>query len=85
MRARCVVKGAFVEALRLDMPTQFMARTVARETTNHGQKLRPGQGMLFLYASANRDERRIAWRIADQLRGMTSLPVVFSGSSPITR
>lgn len=125
------IPGAFVEALRIDMPTQFMARTVARETTLHGQKLRPGQGVLFLYASANRDEReyadpdrfdarrkirrhlgfghaahvcigahvaalegrvvleevlaaapdyridesRIRWRSADQLRGMTSLPI----------
>lgn len=125
------IPGAFVEALRLDMPTQFMARTVARETTLHGQRLRPGQGVLFLYASANRDEReyadadrfdvrrkarrhlgfghaahvcigahvaalegrivleeilaaapdyridesKIEWRSADQLRGMTSLPI----------
>lgn len=125
------IPGAFVEALRIDMPTQFMARTVARETTLHSQKLRPGQGVLFLYASANRDEReyadpdrfdarrkirrhlgfghaahvcigahvaalegrvvleevlaaapdyridesRIRWRSADQLRGMTSLPI----------
>ena len=116
------------------MPTQFMARTVARETTIHGKRLRPGQGVLFLYASANRDEReyadpdrfdarrsarrhlgfghaahacigahvaalegrvvleeilaaapdyaidegRIGWRSADQLRGMTSLPLRLS-------
>jgi hypothetical protein len=135
------IPGAFVEALRLDMPTQFMARTVARETTIHGQKLRPGQGVLFLFASANRDEReyaepdrydarrrirrhlgfghaahvcigshvaalegrvvleevlaaapdyqldesRIRWRSADQLRGMTSLPLSFSGAPPIAR
>jgi cytochrome P450 len=128
------IPGAFVEALRIDMPTQFMARTVARETTLHGQKLRPGQGVLFLYASANRDEReyedpdrfdarrrarrhlgfghaahvcigahvaalegrvvleeilaaapdyvidesRIQRRSADQLRGMTSLPLAFA-------
>ncbi len=127
------IPGAFVEALRLDVPTQFMARTVARETTLHGQTLKPGQGVLFLYASANRDEReyvdperfdarrkarrhlgfghgahvcigahvaalegrvvleeilaaapdyqidesRIRWRSADQLRGMTSLPIQF--------
>ncbi len=126
------IPAAFVEALRLDVPTQFMARTVARETVIHGQKLRPGQGVLFLYASANRDEReyeapdrfdvrrkarrhlgfghaahvcigahvaalegrvvleevlaaapdyqidegRIERRSADQLRGMTSLPLV---------
>ena len=130
------IPGAFVEALRLDMPTQFMARTVARETTIHGEKLRPGEGVLFLFASANRDEReyadperfdarrksrrhlgfghaahvcigahvaalegrvvleeilaadpdyqiderRIGWRSADQLRGMSSLPLRFSGT-----
>ena len=129
------IPGAFVEALRIDMPTQFMARTLARETTIHGQRLRPGQGVLFLYASANRDEReyadpdrfdarrkarrhlgfghaahvcigahvaalegrvvleeilaaapdyridesRIGWRSADQLRGMTSLPLGLRG------
>ena len=127
------IPDAFAEALRLDVPTQFMARTVARETKLHGQTLKPGQGVLFLYASANRDEReyvdpelfdarrkarrhlgfghgahvcigahvaalegrvvleeilavapgyridesRIAWRSADQLRGMTSLPIRF--------
>lgn len=135
------IPGAFVEALRIDMPTQFMARTVARETTLHGQRLRPGQGVLFLYASANRDEReyaeperfdvrrrsrrhlgfghaahvcigahvaalegrvlleevlaaapdyailetRITHRSADQLRGMTSLPLRFSGAAPSAR
>jgi hypothetical protein len=48
---------AFEEALRLDMPTQFMARSVARDCELHGKKLRAGQGVLLLYASANRDER----------------------------
>ena len=135
------IPGAFAEALRLDVPTQFMARTVARETTLHGQTLKPGQGVLFLYASANRDEReyadperfdarrgarrhlgfghgahvcigahvavlegrvvleevlaaaphyeidetRISWRSADQLRGMTSLPLRLTRSAPIAR
>jgi len=51
------IPNAFLEALRLEMPTQFMARTVAKQTTLHGETLRPGQGVLFLYASANRDER----------------------------
>ncbi|MBW2501094.1 MAG: cytochrome P450 [Deltaproteobacteria bacterium] len=125
---------AFAEALRLEMPTQFMARTVAKETVLHGETLRPGQGVLLLYASANRDERefaapdrydstrrarrhlgfghaahvcigahvarlegrivleevlarfprygidaeRIGFRSADQLRGMTSLPLILS-------
>lgn len=48
---------AFQEALRIDMPTQFMARVVKRETRLHGCALRPGQGVLLLFASANRDPR----------------------------
>jgi cytochrome P450 len=135
-RARLVehpgeIPHAFSEALRIDVPPQFMARTIATATSLHGEALRPGQGVLFLYASANRDERefedpdrfdvrrrarrhlgfghaahvcigahvaalegrvvleellslhpdyridesRILWRSADQLRGMTSLPL----------
>ncbi|HKK51465.1 MAG TPA: cytochrome P450, partial [Myxococcota bacterium] len=64
-RARLVaepggIPSAFVEALRLDVPPQFMARTVARETSLHGETLHPGQGVLLLYASANRDDREYA-------------------------
>jgi cytochrome P450 len=51
------IPAAFTEVLRYDMPTQFMARTVARDVELHGQKLRPGQGVLLLFAAANRDER----------------------------
>ncbi|MCH2172695.1 cytochrome P450 [Myxococcota bacterium] len=60
-RARLVedpsgVPDAFVEAVRYDMPTQFLGRTVAREVRVRDQTLRPGQPVMFLYASANRDE-----------------------------
>jgi len=48
---------AFQEALRLDMPTQFMARVLRRDVELHGRKLRAGQGVLLHYASANRDPR----------------------------
>ena len=48
---------AFLEALRIDNPTQMLGRTVARATELHGQRLEEGQGVLFLYASAGRDER----------------------------
>ena len=48
---------AFHEALRIDMPTQFMCRKIVRETEYHGRTMRPGQVLLMLYASANRDER----------------------------
>ena len=54
---RASASDAFEEALRLDVPTQFMARTVARDCELHGRRLRAGQGVLLLYASANRDER----------------------------
>jgi hypothetical protein len=61
-RAECaadpaLVPHAFEEVLRYDMPTQFLCRTVAVEHRLHGQTLRPGDVVLFLYPSANRDER----------------------------
>ena len=49
---------AFIEALRIDNPTQMLGRTVAEATEIHGRQLEPGQGVLFLYASAGRDERK---------------------------
>ncbi len=52
-----IAPDAVVEALRFDMPTQLLGRTVAKETTLHGEKLSPGEAVFFLYASANRDER----------------------------
>ena len=55
-----LIPDAFDEVLRLDMPTQFLARTVRSPHTIDGQRLEPGQGMIFLYASANRDEREFA-------------------------
>jgi hypothetical protein len=48
---------AMIEALRYDMPTQFLGRTVVRDVELHGEKLRAGDVVLFLYASANRDPR----------------------------
>jgi cytochrome P450 len=48
---------AMTEALRFDMPTQFLGRTVVRDVELHGEKLRAGEVLLFLYASANRDPR----------------------------
>jgi len=55
-RDSAMAPGAFVEAVRYDMPTQFLGRTVASEVQIRDQTLRPGQAVLFLYASANRDE-----------------------------
>lgn len=47
---------AFMETVRYDMPTQFMARVLKRDTEIRGQKLREGQPVLLLYTSASRDE-----------------------------
>jgi cytochrome P450 len=51
------IPQAYDEILRYDMPTQFLCRTLLEDVEIHGQVLRAGQGVLFLYASANRDER----------------------------
>ena len=51
------ILDGFHEALRFDNPTQFLCRTVAQPTELHGHKLSPGQGVMLIYASGNRDER----------------------------
>lgn len=47
---------AFNEVLRYDMPTQFLGRTAVRDIEIGGKKISAGQPVIFLYASANRDE-----------------------------
>jgi cytochrome P450 len=49
--------NAFREGLRYGMPTQCLGRTVVKPVTLHGKTLEPGQSVLFLFPSANRDER----------------------------
>jgi len=61
-RARLVadpslVPGAFDEILRYDMPTQLLGRTLLHDVELHGETMRAGQAVVFLYASANRDSR----------------------------
>jgi hypothetical protein len=61
-RAECaadpsLIPDAYNEALRYDMPTQFLGRTLLRDLKLHGRPMRAGQAVLFLYPSANRDER----------------------------
>jgi len=61
-RARVVAdpglaRDAFLEVLRLDTPTQMLGRTCVAETEVRGETIRPGQGVMFMWASANRDER----------------------------
>jgi cytochrome P450 len=48
---------AFNEAVRLDMPTQNMARKLIDDFEVHGETLEQGKPVLLLYASGNRDER----------------------------
>lgn len=52
-----LIPDAFDEVLRFDMPTQYLGRTVTKPFEIHGRTLEPGHGLIFLYASANRDER----------------------------
>jgi cytochrome P450 len=47
---------AFMESVRYDMPTQFMARKLTRDIEVRGHKLEAGSPILLLYPSASRDE-----------------------------
>jgi cytochrome P450 len=47
---------AFAEALRLDHPTDILCRSALRDVEVAGACIREGQGLLLLWASANRDE-----------------------------
>jgi cytochrome P450 len=67
--------AAFVEATRLDMPTQMQGRTALATVELGGATIRPGQKTMFLFAAANRDaaefdapdEYRIARKTRRQL------------------
>ena len=61
-RARVVrhldlVGDAFLEALRIDMPTQFMMRATLEATRVGGVDIPAGSPIFLLYAAANRDPR----------------------------
>jgi cytochrome P450 len=47
--------AAFLEAVRLDMPTQMQGRTVTRRFVLEDIVIEPGQKTMFMFASANRD------------------------------
>lgn len=51
-----LVEHAFAESLRYDQPTNLLGRTVLDPVEIRGEKLSPGQGVMFLWASGNRDE-----------------------------
>ena len=66
-RAECVadpslIPNAYNETLRYDMPTQFLCREVTSELELRGRKLKPGQPVLFLYPSGNRDSEHAILR-----------------------
>lgn len=51
-----LIPGAYDESLRYDQPTNLLGRFVSDAVEIRGQKLAPGQGVMFLWASGNRDE-----------------------------
>ena len=51
-----LVPHAFAESLRYDQPTNLLGRRLMKDTQVQGQSLRAGQGVMFLWASGNRDE-----------------------------
>jgi cytochrome P450 len=55
-----LIPDAYVEALRYDMPTQFLMRTMKNDVTLHGVTMRKDRPVMFLYPSANRDPREFA-------------------------
>lgn len=52
--------GAFEEAVRFDQPTNLLGRRLVRDLPLHGETMRAGQSVLFLYAAACRDGREFA-------------------------
>ena len=52
-----LARDAFWEALRYDMPTQMLGRTVTQDIQLHDTLMKPGQKVMFLWPAANRDER----------------------------
>jgi hypothetical protein len=54
-----LLPGAVEEFLRYDSPVQGLARTTTHEVRLHGETIPSGKKVLLLFASANRDERRV--------------------------
>jgi cytochrome P450 len=54
---KSLILDAFMESVRYDMPTQFMARKLTRDIDLRGQQLAAGSPILLLYPSASRDEK----------------------------
>lgn len=52
-----LIAGAFEEAARYDQPTNLLGRRIVKDVELHGQVMREGQSVLFLYSAACRDDR----------------------------
>ena len=52
-----LIPNAVEEVLRFEPPGPAIARSMARDVTLHGETLPKGSAVMFLVASANRDER----------------------------
>lgn len=52
-----LIEKAFLEAVRYDQPTNMLARKCMKDINVGGQDIKAGQNMLFVYASANRDDK----------------------------
>ena len=55
---RSLVGAAITEILRFEAPGPHIARYVTRDVEFHGQNVPAGSAVLFVVASANRDDRR---------------------------
>jgi len=54
-----LLPAAIEEFLRFESPVQGLSRTLRKDTVIHDHTIPQGAQLLLLYASANRDERRI--------------------------
>ncbi|MFZ1834163.1 MAG: cytochrome P450 [Pseudomonadales bacterium] len=52
-----LIPRLFFETCRYDQPTNMLCRRAKRDFTLGGAQIRAGQNLLYIYASANRDER----------------------------
>ena len=52
-----LIPYAFAETARYDQPTNVLGRRVVADLELHGKTISAGQNVMFLFASANRDER----------------------------
>ncbi len=50
-----LIKDAFIETARYDQPTNMLARRAKKDFKIGSAEIKAGQGLLYLYASANRD------------------------------